>query len=78
MTPTSCILCGREKMLMQTNDNKDDFCQCPSVANCTLCQKDIEARLQEGVDLVTYKCSVHGRYRKYEDGLLRYKVSLTE
>jgi len=50
------------------------LCECPSVIGCKQCEVDIETRHKEGVDKVTYECRVHGGYRKYEDGLMRYKV----
>ena len=74
LTSTSCLLCGQEKMLVQEEGPSDMFCQCPSVTNCKQCKQDILNRQTYGVDLVIYRCQVHGEYRKYEDGLLRYMV----
>ncbi|WAQ99313.1 DUR3-like protein [Mya arenaria] len=74
LSPTSCILCGRQKQLSESKMD-GDFCACSSSIGCESCGIDIFTRAQVGVDKVAYTCSVHGDYRRYEDGLMRYKSS---
>lgn len=75
LTPTSCILCGCERLKDHTNDGDTKFCECPSSVGCAACEDDIQAREEDsGKFGVHYKCKVHGAYRHYEDGLWQYKV----
>ncbi|XP_060577881.1 uncharacterized protein LOC132734992 [Ruditapes philippinarum] len=72
ITPTSCILCGKEK-LKELCAEGNNLCHCPSSIGCKACELDIEIRARDGIDNVVYSCSTHGKYRQYEDGLIRYK-----
>ncbi|XP_053398879.1 uncharacterized protein LOC128556922 [Mercenaria mercenaria] len=72
LTPTGCILCGKEKLLDLCRDHSN-LCQCPTSIDCKACELDISNRATQGIDNVQYACTVHGRYRQYEDGLMRYK-----
>ncbi|XP_060573870.1 uncharacterized protein LOC132731673 [Ruditapes philippinarum] len=72
ITPTSCILCGKEKLKEMCAEG-NDLCQCQSSIGCKACELDIENRARDGIDNVVYTCSTHGKYRQYEDGLIRYK-----
>lgn len=73
LKPTSCVLCGLEKVpeLLQSGDT---LCSCPTSIGCKDCEIDIISRENSKVSSPAYKCAVHGEYRTYEDGLLRYKV----
>ncbi|XP_052796658.1 uncharacterized protein LOC128229052 [Mya arenaria] len=72
LSPTSCVLCGRQKHLSELKMD-GDFCTCSSSIGCKSCEVDITTRACVGVDKVAYTCSVHGDYRRYEDGLMHYK-----
>ena len=76
LTPTSCVLCGKEKILNDDDDEKTvDYCSCPSSIGCGKCDEDIAARASSDNKFgVLYRCPYHGQYRHYEDGLMRYKV----
>ncbi|XP_053400495.1 uncharacterized protein LOC123558278 [Mercenaria mercenaria] len=75
LTPTSCILCGCEKLIDHTSDKSTTYCECPSSIGCKACEEDIQARaLESGKFGKQYKCKVHGAYRHYEDGLWQYKT----
>nr|ARQ84970.1 DUR3-like urea-proton symporter [Tridacna squamosa] len=75
-TQTSCILCGKEKLIYHKDDQNLDDCNCPSSIDCGWCKDDLAARLssREKTFEIHYKCSIHGKYRHYEDGLMRYKT----
>ncbi|WAQ99316.1 DUR3-like protein, partial [Mya arenaria] len=62
----------RQKQLSESKMD-GDFCACSSSIGCKSCDVDITTRARLGVDKVAYTCSVHGDYRRYEDGLMRYK-----
>ena len=76
-TQTSCILCGKDKLIYYKDHQNLDYCICPSSINCGACKEDLAARLSSSEKKfgIHYKCSIHGKYRHYEDGLMRYKVS---
>lgn len=77
LTPTSCVLCGKEKLLSDISEMLKDLCDCPSSVDCRHCLNDVklrsETRSSHGVH---YSCPTHGQYRHYEDVLMEYKVSL--
>ncbi|KAL4230108.1 hypothetical protein ACF0H5_010493 [Mactra antiquata] len=72
LKPTSCILCGHEKVIELLTDDTQ-LCECPSSINCADCLIDIQNRQNNSLESPSYVCKIHGDYRKYEDGLLRYK-----
>ncbi|KAH3843782.1 uncharacterized protein LOC127878035 [Dreissena polymorpha] len=73
-SPSCCLLCGKEKQLIETTGSDSSMlCTCTSVIGCMACEEDVAAREKQGAEKVTYTCSIHGKYRKYEDGLMRYK-----
>ncbi|XP_061164269.1 uncharacterized protein LOC133173296 [Saccostrea echinata] len=68
LTPTTCVLCGRQKMSGQS-----ELCRCSSSVNCPACLKDLVKKEQTRDYAVHYTCPVHGDYRHYEDLLMHYK-----
>ncbi|KAL4230109.1 hypothetical protein ACF0H5_010494 [Mactra antiquata] len=72
LKPTSCSLCGHEKVIELLTDDTQ-LCECPSSINCADCLIDIQNRRNNSLESPSYVCKIHGDYRKYEDGLLRYK-----
>ncbi|VDI41963.1 Hypothetical predicted protein [Mytilus galloprovincialis] len=71
---TQCPLCGKErKHTDDTRNSADQICKCPSVTTCKDCENDGMVRMKAQHFLHPYECSVHGRYRRYEDELLHYK-----
>ena len=64
LRPNDCVLCG--------NDKCTKVCTCPTSTGCKECVADIELRTTGQIDFGQhYSCSVHGRYRHYEDMLMR-------
>ncbi|CAH1782806.1 unnamed protein product [Owenia fusiformis] len=56
-------------------DIEKDMCVCPSAYGCPDCAAD-RARRQEFSDTITeepYHCPTHGKYRQYQDSLMRIK-----
>ncbi|KAL8577003.1 hypothetical protein ACOMHN_064105 [Nucella lapillus] len=54
----------------------DDVCKCPSVKDCPQCDKDKEAILKASgmrKQMIRHNCTVHGRFRIYQDSLVRLK-----
>ncbi|CAC5420315.1 DUR3 [Mytilus coruscus] len=70
---TQCPLCGKEKTHTDNTANSDQICKCPSVFTCKACENDVVVRLKAEQFIHPYECSVHGRYRRYEDELSHYK-----
>lgn len=68
LTPTSCILCGLQKV-----GGKNEVCSCPTSAECIDCSKDLKRKSKTRDFAVQYTCPVHGDYRHYEDLLMHHK-----
>jgi len=66
-----CILCGH-KVRPTADDPKR--CTCPSMQRCAACRSDdVERAKVEGLVKPYFTCTVHGKYREYQDRLLNYK-----
>lgn len=71
--PISCIICGKPKVSLNS-DSEKEVCDCPSSTGCHACADDIQLKLSGKLSADhRYSCAVHGKYRHYEDILLRYK-----
>ena len=62
--------------MLDINVEVRDMCHCPSSIKCKPCAEDIKMKSSkvEAQFGVHYKCPDHGKYRHFEDELLRYKV----
>ncbi|WAQ98212.1 DUR3-like protein [Mya arenaria] len=69
LNPTDCPLCSHSKLV-----SAFDGCQCPPALDCNECGEDVKRAFVGGQEPdFRYKCSIHGKYRHYEQQLLRYK-----
>lgn len=74
------ILNENESVLLNnlsSNMNGDNsiLCECPPADRCDACRDDIDTMTSHEVPIwdKVYSCEVHGKYRHYEDHLLRQK-----
>ncbi|XP_069130648.1 uncharacterized protein [Argopecten irradians] len=66
-----CVLCGK---ITKSDVDSTDLCHCPSVSSCNQCSEDIlPVGSPSSRRSSSYKCSVHGAYRSYQDSLINFK-----